>query len=334
MNISNVAKIAGVSNATVSRVMRGSPNVKPATVMRVKNAIKYLGYTPKTRNRRPAGKGSKSCFPKGLVGVVVYPDSVGETSSPIQIAVISSIEKKLRDQGASMIHSQIIDSLPPLIDRGLIDAMIAVYWPTSLINRFEDVLRHQILTVFVGTESADQWGDHIHSNNKSIGILAAQYLLTKGCRKLCYIGYKGHSANIDRHKGFADTVKSDKRDLMAFALPDLYNLDEMTSVVERMCQEGLPDGIFVFDDNWLSKLYPLFQQKFGPRFYDIRLIGCNNEEAYLSGLHPQPATIDINPRIIAEHAVRQLKWRCENRSDPSQTIIRIEPTLVLPNNER
>ena len=44
--ISDVAKRAGVSPATVSRVMQGAKNVSPATRERVEEAIEELGYVP------------------------------------------------------------------------------------------------------------------------------------------------------------------------------------------------------------------------------------------------------------------------------------------------
>ena len=46
ISIVDVAKAAGVSNKTVSRVVNGEPNVKPATKERVEKAISELGYVP------------------------------------------------------------------------------------------------------------------------------------------------------------------------------------------------------------------------------------------------------------------------------------------------
>ncbi|WP_432256413.1 LacI family DNA-binding transcriptional regulator [Limimaricola sp. AA108-03] len=46
ISIVDVAKAAGVSNKTVSRVVNGEPNVKPATKERVEKAIAELGYVP------------------------------------------------------------------------------------------------------------------------------------------------------------------------------------------------------------------------------------------------------------------------------------------------
>lgn len=44
--ISDVAKLAGVSIKTVSRVTNGEPNVRPQTSARVEAAIRELRYVP------------------------------------------------------------------------------------------------------------------------------------------------------------------------------------------------------------------------------------------------------------------------------------------------
>jgi LacI family transcriptional regulator len=46
VSIVDVAKAAGVSNKTVSRVVNGEPNVKPATKTKVEQVIRELGYVP------------------------------------------------------------------------------------------------------------------------------------------------------------------------------------------------------------------------------------------------------------------------------------------------
>ena len=54
MSISKVAKLAGVSSSTVSRVINNHPRVAPETVQSVRKAMKELGYTPS--DRRPGPK--------------------------------------------------------------------------------------------------------------------------------------------------------------------------------------------------------------------------------------------------------------------------------------
>ncbi|ARK31746.1 catabolite control protein A [Halalkalibacter krulwichiae] len=63
--IYDVAREAGVSMATVSRVVNGNPNVKPATRKKVLDAIERLGYRPNAVARGLASKKTTT------VGVII-----------------------------------------------------------------------------------------------------------------------------------------------------------------------------------------------------------------------------------------------------------------------
>lgn len=65
VTIYDVAREAGVSMATVSRVVNGNPNVKPATRKKVMEAIKRLGYRPNAVARGLASKRTTT------VGVII-----------------------------------------------------------------------------------------------------------------------------------------------------------------------------------------------------------------------------------------------------------------------
>ncbi len=64
MNIKAVAKLAGVSTATVSRTINGTARVSPDTEERVREAIKSLHFYPDT-NARALGSGRSSLY--GLI---------------------------------------------------------------------------------------------------------------------------------------------------------------------------------------------------------------------------------------------------------------------------
>jgi DNA-binding LacI/PurR family transcriptional regulator len=84
----DVARLAGVSHQTVSRVINGSPRLRPETRQRVERAIEQLGYRPNTAARALV-KGRS-----GIVGVI----GVGSTYfGPASIQ--RSIETAARARG-------------------------------------------------------------------------------------------------------------------------------------------------------------------------------------------------------------------------------------------
>jgi DNA-binding LacI/PurR family transcriptional regulator len=62
--MADVARLAGVSHQTVSRVINGSPSIRPATKARVQQAIEELGYRPNTAARALVTRRS------GIIGIV------------------------------------------------------------------------------------------------------------------------------------------------------------------------------------------------------------------------------------------------------------------------
>lgn len=92
ITIYDVAREAGVSMATVSRVVNGNPNVKPATRKKVLETIERLGYRPNAVARGLASKKTTT------VGVVI-PD----ISNVFFAEVVRGIEDI-----ASMYHYNII----------------------------------------------------------------------------------------------------------------------------------------------------------------------------------------------------------------------------------
>ncbi|ORB32177.1 LacI family DNA-binding transcriptional regulator [Mycolicibacterium parafortuitum] len=62
--MADVARLAGVSHQTVSRVINGSPSIRPATKARVQQAIEELGYRPNTAARALVTRRS------GIIGII------------------------------------------------------------------------------------------------------------------------------------------------------------------------------------------------------------------------------------------------------------------------
>ena len=89
--IYQVARRAGVSIATVSRVQAGHQTVTPATRERVRRAIDELGYPPSRSARALAGQRHDATG-------VVFPD----LSGPYYSAVILGYEDRASEEGQSV----------------------------------------------------------------------------------------------------------------------------------------------------------------------------------------------------------------------------------------
>lgn len=103
----DVARLAGVSHQTVSRVLNGSPGVRPATRERVEAAIAELGYRPNAAARALVTDRSAA------VGVVVADTTLFGPAS-----ILLAVEQSVRRRGCEVN----VASLPDLDAASVADA--------------------------------------------------------------------------------------------------------------------------------------------------------------------------------------------------------------------
>ena len=77
--MADVARLAGVSHQTVSRVINGQNNLRPATRERVEQAIRQLGYRPNSAARALVTRRSATIGVIGTAGGYWGPSTVHRT---------------------------------------------------------------------------------------------------------------------------------------------------------------------------------------------------------------------------------------------------------------
>jgi DNA-binding LacI/PurR family transcriptional regulator len=128
-SLREVARHAGVSVATASRVVNGSYGVRPATRERVERAMRELLYVPPTRRSET-----------GLIGVLVP-----ELSNPIFPALAQAIETRAAPEGLASILCNTREAIFREVD----------YVHMLLDRRVEGML-------FISSEMTNLRGDHVH----------------------------------------------------------------------------------------------------------------------------------------------------------------------------
>ena len=61
---------------------------------------------------------------------------------------------------------------------------------------------------------------------------------------------------------------------------------------------------------------------------DVTLISCNNEQPWLAGLRPRPATIDLGAKTTGRCAAEQLLWRIRCPEKQRRIQVLVEPVLI------
>lgn len=179
--IYQVSELAGVSLATVSRVMNNSGKVSPKTRQKVEVAMQELGYSPNSIAQSLALSRTNS------IGVLVP-----ELHGPFFGVILSSIEEELRAAGKHVIitagHSDEAiekESIEFLSTRRC-DALILYVYGVSddyLVKLSES----PVPIVFLNRLIPDMADKCISLDNEHGGYIAAKSLLDLGHRNLAYI---------------------------------------------------------------------------------------------------------------------------------------------------
>lgn len=201
--LGDVARRAGVSDITVSRVVRGQGAIAAATRERVLNAIQALGYIP---NRSAAALASSS---SPLVGIVLP-----SLANAVMAELVQGLNEGLAAGGFQSAIG--VSDYDPGLEQRLVAAMLA-WQPAALVVaglEHTEATRALLRTARIRViEVFDTDGRGLDSvvgfSHHAAGAASARHLLARGRRR---IGYVGHDGGLDvratkRHAGFAATLR-------------------------------------------------------------------------------------------------------------------------------
>lgn len=178
--IYDVAKMAGVSIATVSRVLNSPEKVNPETRSGVLAAIEQLGFIPKADARARAMKGSRR------VGVITpfltAPSFVQRLRGVAAGLGQSHYELVIYSVDSNEVLERYLENLPLT---QMLDGLIVLSLQISP-EKAEWLSRNQFETVLV--EYPTPVLNSIEINDEKGGRLAAQYLVGKGHRSFGFVG--------------------------------------------------------------------------------------------------------------------------------------------------
>ena len=180
-NIFDVARLAGVSHQTVSRVVNDLPNVRPATRQRVEDAIKQLRYRPSTAARSLVTRRSRTI---GLIttGNPDYgPSSIllGFNEAARQARYLVSISSMLETDAASMRQA-----VELLLSQN-VEAIVLIAAHRGALEAIQGI---DLGVPLVAVESSGRVGFHSVSIDQFTGAhLATSHLIELGHREILHL---------------------------------------------------------------------------------------------------------------------------------------------------
>src|SRR6185295_14821017 len=193
MSIGKVAKLAGVSSSTVSRVINNHPRVAPETAQSVRRAMQTLGYTPS--DRRPGPKPSvRTRAPAADIAFLVLGTS-GSRATPAFQDLLRGVSMGASRHELNLIFHHVADPnrLPARVVDQKVDGIL-LHGATP-VGEARDLLRRIPTVWLMGNVRRPDWGDQVLPDGYEIGEMAAKYLINRGHKRLAFLNLDaGHWA--------------------------------------------------------------------------------------------------------------------------------------------
>lgn len=215
--MADVAREAGVSLPTVSRVFTGSAPVREATHVRIMEAVKTLRYRPNSAARALV-RGQPP-----MVGVVTTDTAVHGYSG-----VLVDVERRARQEGY-VTAVVAVDSSDPaggaeaveaLLDQPLAGVVIlehAIYESAHLAAVLEGV---PVVTVMHGPET-DSEVPHVHLDDRQAAIDVTRHLLSLGHRTVHHVAAPAQDGEPhNRELAWRETLEG-----AGLVVPEVYRTD-------------------------------------------------------------------------------------------------------------
>ncbi|NPV39097.1 Transcriptional regulator [Brevinematales bacterium NS] len=247
--IRDIAREAGVSIATVSRVLKGGTNVKPETYQKIIEVIEKRGYRP----NRIAQKLVKKQTTSRTIGILI-PD----ITQTFFIEIIRGIYDVLRAEEYNLFVFNIPNLsqssiFPHILEENLAGLLVINF----RISREEaHLLRHHHLP-FLVVENHLPYVHSIYVNNRKGGELAAQYLLSHSLNKIALIGENRHTLQQqERFEGFKNYIQKHHLSISLIEeyisvdshLPYSHYTQEAYELTLRLATKEGVDGFFFYCD--------------------------------------------------------------------------------------
>lgn len=313
-NIKDVAKLAGVSVTTVSRVLNNKAHISKKTHDAVEKAMEELNYKP---NEIARTLFSSQSHLMGLIIPTVSHPFFGQLTRYIEyyaslkdykiILCNSLMQKEKEKEYIDMLSCHQVDG-------------IIMGSHTLEVNEFE---RTDLPIITLDRQISERIPS-VSSDNFAGGVLAGEHLIAKGCKDIVHISGSLHLSMLSNRR--YDGVKSvcSRSGVPLYLYETRANSledDDYSEIIERVFKEHPEtDGVFASSDIIATEVIR-YCLKNGMRVpEDVKIVGYDDTEIARL-MHPQITSVAQPIKSIAKYTVDYLISEILGEVVPSQTIL-------------
>ncbi|MGM9540286.1 LacI family DNA-binding transcriptional regulator [Anaerovibrio sp.] len=320
VTIRDVAALAGVSPATVSRTCNNNPAISAETREKVWQAIATLGYQVATPAPSATDMETGAYSGRGgdkrtqTIGIIMRPQAQKGYDNPFVTRSIRGISQEAMEQNYSTIvvsgetYEQMLEYVRKLTAQQKVQGFVFLYSALDdpLISYMHE---KEIPFVVIGKASA-YVNDTIYVDNDNLvaGQEAANYLISLGHKRIAFVCDNiSQIFAYERHAGFRLSMMQNGLDV-----PDDYllygismPLDDDSSIAKLLKSDRRPTALIIVDDTVALATLQICHEMGLKLPEDLSIITFNNS-IMVKLANPPLTTIDVNSRQLGVEAASQL----------------------------
>lgn len=244
--ISDVAALAGVSTATVSRALNGKSTVDPALAARVRTAAAELGYHPNALARNLRRQET------AVLALII-----SDVENPFFTAIARGVEDIAQTAGYSVVLCNSDENEAKesrYIDVALQERVAGVVLsPTGKATSVEALRARGTPVVAVDRPLPEAGGDQVLVDTRRAAREATEHLLAGGYRRIgCVTGPKGIRTADDRCDGYSDALRAAPGDATLLVRRVEYRSEGARQAAMELLGEAEPPDALLVANNVMA----------------------------------------------------------------------------------
>jgi len=246
--MSDIARLAGVSVSAVSRALRGSPDIGEDTRKRIVELARSLNYTVNV------GAANLRLRQNSTVAVVVpsFTNLRERLTEPFFISLISAIANALTDRGFEMLLLRVDATKSTYADPYFTGRAVGLIFTGQWLqhDQLNELAMAKVPFAVWGEQQSQQMYCTVGTDNRQGGKIATDHLFAQGAKRIAIIGDFGSHELENRYEGYRLShqehgVAPDP----ALYINTRWDAKQIEEHTEALLATGIPfDGFFACSD--------------------------------------------------------------------------------------